>query len=316
MLVNIGHKEPVLVLVGKRIREVNPGSAMGRAVAMIGDGSDVAVDIGIEVPASLAVVDPARYHVPEVRNNAGGDKELPLGIVVDTPGIAKAVGDDLEAVLEGMIAPDSTVDVDRLTIELDIAREGLLVPVDLALAGRLADPRGRGKTLAAVEPAIGPPVKAVEGFVPVADSPAGQADLDILDIGLVIAVAVGNVEQVRRRAEPETIKTYRYRRREGDALEEDLTGIEHPIFVGVLQDQDAAVARVREPASPGLVVTILRDPHPPPRIPAEGHGLGDHRLGGKDIHLEAFLDRHLLESVKGRKAYGIPTLSLRKPPEH
>ena len=116
------------------------------------------------------------------------------------------------------------------------------MPVDLALAGRLADPRGRGKTLAAVEPAIGPPVEAVEGLVAIPDSPAGQADLDILDIGLVIAVAVGNVEQVRRRAEPEAVKADRYRRREGDALEEDLAGVEHPIGVGVLEDQDAAVA--------------------------------------------------------------------------
>ena len=68
--------------------------------------------------------------------------------------------------------------------------------------------------------------------------------------------------------------------------------------------------------NPRLVITILRDPHPPARIPAKGHGLGNHRLRGKDINLEAILDLHLLERIEGRQGNRIPSLPLRKPPQY
>ena len=265
---------------------------------------------------TLAVVDPAGNHMPEMGNHASRDKELSLGIVVDTPGIAEAVGDHLEAPLERMVAPDTAIDVCRFALEFRLPREGILVPVDLPLAGGLADPRRRREALAAIEPSIRPPVKAVEGLVAVTDPPARQADLDILDIGLVIPVAVGNVEQVRRRAEPETVKPYRHRRREGDAFEEDLASIEHTVPIGILQDQDAAVARVREPAPAALVITILGEPHSPTRIPAEGHRLGDHRLRREDIDLKAVLHLHLLQSLEGSQGDRLAPLLLRESPQH
>ena len=86
---------------------------MGRAVAVVGDGADVAVDIGVEVCAALAVVDAAGDHVPQVRDDAGGDEDLPLRVVVDPPGVAEPVGDDFEAILGRVVAPDTAVDVDR-----------------------------------------------------------------------------------------------------------------------------------------------------------------------------------------------------------
>ena len=66
---------------------------------MVGDGLDVAVDVGVEVLASLALIDAAGDDVPEMRDDAGAHDELTLGVVVDAPGIAEAVGHDLEPIL-------------------------------------------------------------------------------------------------------------------------------------------------------------------------------------------------------------------------
>ena len=68
---------------------------------MIGDGLDVAVDVWIEVLSALAHVDAAGNHVEEMWNDAGADQQLALRVVVDPPGIAETVGDDLEDVAVG-----------------------------------------------------------------------------------------------------------------------------------------------------------------------------------------------------------------------
>ena len=108
-------------------------------MAVIGDRTNVAVDIRIEVPAALAMVDAARNHVPEMGNHAGADKELAFSVVIDSPRITESMRHDLETLFRRVIAPNTTVDIYRLVGEFDVVRERFLVFVESSLAGRFAD---------------------------------------------------------------------------------------------------------------------------------------------------------------------------------
>src|SRR5438552_13147354 len=55
--------------------------------------------------ASLPQIASALDHMPEMRNDTSLNKTLPVLIEVDAPGIACAFSEDLELVLNGMIAP-------------------------------------------------------------------------------------------------------------------------------------------------------------------------------------------------------------------
>ena len=112
-------------------------------------------------------------------------KRLAAVVEVDAPGVARAVGEDLELVPRGMIAPDAGVD-----------RRALV-----GRRARLADVRVREHAVAAVQPAVGSPDERVERLVRVLVAPAVEQHLG-LAVGLVVAVAIGHEQQVRRRADP------------------------------------------------------------------------------------------------------------------
>ena len=171
VLVDVRHEQPAVLLLGKGVRQVDPGAAVRGAMPVIDDRADVAVDVRVEVAAALPVIDAAGDDVEQVRDHAGGDEHLALRVVVDAPGIAEAVGDDLEAVLRRVVAPDAAVDVDPVRLE-QVLRERIVVAVDRLFWAGLADHGGRREPFEAVEPAVGPPVEAVDRLVTVADAPA------------------------------------------------------------------------------------------------------------------------------------------------
>ena len=208
---------------------------------VVHDGADVAVNVGVEVPAALPVVDASGYDVEEVGNHAGGDEDLALGVVVDAPRVAEAVSHDLEALLRRVVPPDAAVDVDSIGFE-KVRRERIVVAVDRLVGPRLAD-LGRGREpLQAIEPAVRSPVEAVDRLVAVPDAPTRQQDLGLVRVGYVVAVAVGEVEEVGRRADEDAVEADRQRCRKRDALREDLDAIGFAVAIRVLQDQDSAVA--------------------------------------------------------------------------
>ncbi len=111
-------------------------------------------------------------------------------------------------------------------------------------------------------------MEAVEGLVPVADAPAGQAHLDVVNIRLVVAVAVRDEQQVRRRAKPQSAQANRHGRRA--AATADRVG-EH----GEAEHAVAVVDRVVV----GAVVGLVRE-----RITAEeaaSGGVGKATVGGE-----------------------------------
>src|SRR4029079_3888032 len=76
-------------------------------VAVVGDRLDVVVGIGVEVLASLPLIAGAGDDVKDVRDDAGGGKKVAVLVVVEAPGVARAVGEDFELVPHGVIAPDA-----------------------------------------------------------------------------------------------------------------------------------------------------------------------------------------------------------------
>ena len=190
VLVDVRHENLALILVRVGIGQVDTRTAVGRAVTVIRDRANVAVDVRVEMTTGLPMVCAAGDDVPQVRDHAGADEQLPLGVVVDAPRVAEAVRDNLKHVLGRVITPNAAVD--RLAFALKLDRLGIRLAVleNLAFPLRLSNHRRSEHSLAAVDPAVRPPVQAVENLVPVADAPAGQAHLDIINIGLVVLISI------------------------------------------------------------------------------------------------------------------------------
>ena len=81
--------------VGAAVAAVRVGA---QVVPVVGDGLDVVVRVRIEMLARLALVAAALNHVVEMGDDAGGDEHLAVCIEIDAPGVAGAVGEDLEDV--------------------------------------------------------------------------------------------------------------------------------------------------------------------------------------------------------------------------
>ena len=126
--VDVVHEERAAVLGRPGAAQVDHRAGVGMAAAggvgpavaamrvgaevmpVIGDGLDVVVGVGIEMLARLPLVPASLDHVVEVGDDAGGDEHLAAGVEVDAPGVAGAVGEDLEGVPGRVIAPDAGVD--------------------------------------------------------------------------------------------------------------------------------------------------------------------------------------------------------------
>ena len=77
---------------------------------MVRTGLDVVEDVGVEVLPGLPLVMSPLDDVKQMRNHAGRDERLTAIVEVDAPRVARAVGEHLEHVSRGMIAPDAGVD--------------------------------------------------------------------------------------------------------------------------------------------------------------------------------------------------------------
>ena len=125
---------------------------------VVGNCFDVGVNIRIEVPKriGLAQIIRALNDVPEVRNDAGLGKPFSLRIVVESPGVGGAMGENVEFLLQRMISPVGTIELRPLVCR----------------RSRSAD-NGMGEdAVAAVEPAVRSPVKRIQRFMRVLIAPA------------------------------------------------------------------------------------------------------------------------------------------------
>jgi len=176
---------------------------------------------------------------------------VPQVVEIDAPGIARALGEDLELVPHRVIPPDAGVDPHAV---------GIGRP-------RLADRGVREHAVAAVEPAIGPPDETVQCLVRVLRAPAVEEDAG------------------RGGAHPDTAEP------DGDAageiqpLDEHLPRIERVVAVGVLEHQDPVTGlRLGQRVRVGVALD-----HPQPAAVVEAHRdrLADVGLRGQQLDGEA-----------------------------
>ena len=156
------------------------------------DRTDITVGVRIKMTASLAVIQAAGDDMPQVRDHACCNEKLPLGVVVDTPRIAKTVRNNFKHFLSWVIAPDTTINLLTLPFKLDRLGIWLTMLEKLPSSLWLTYDRRREHALAAVYPAVRPPVQTVEHLVPVANAPPGQPHLDIINISFVVFVSIWN----------------------------------------------------------------------------------------------------------------------------
>src|SRR5581483_9052605 len=130
-------------------------------VQVVGDRLQVVVGVRVEVLAGLAVVAAVLDDVEAVRDDAALDERLAAVVEVEAPGVARAVGEDLEDVPRRVVAPHAGVEPDAVLLRRP----------------RLADLRMREDAVAAVQPAVGAPDERVERLVRVLEAPAVEQDL-------------------------------------------------------------------------------------------------------------------------------------------
>ena len=299
-------------------------SLIAEIMPVIGDGFQLAIDERMDRPAAAAVrgnacdlvgvrrvvraalplIFAALNHVEEMRNHAGLDEALTVRVEVDAPRIARALGEDLELFLGGMIAPDGGIDP---------LAPGLRSP-------RLADARWTEDAVTSVEPAVRAPGEGVQHLVRVGlEVPAVEENLRITGGLRAVPVLHGHEHQVRGRANPHAAETDFKTADQVQLLHEDGAPVELAVAIRVFEDEDAVIAAQdvgelfrRRLAIGGdgrgrhaLAFRIrhaLGDPEPPAIIDGEGDGLHDVRLAGKEGGLETLGQRDFLRGLRGGQA--------------
>ena len=122
------------------------------------------------------------------------------------------------------------------------------------------------------------------------DVPAVELD-DRSAVGTVVAVSVGDEDQVRGRANPDSAEAQFDAGVVGPPIGEHGPPIEPAVTVGVFEDEDAVLAM--RPAEPDGIRIILDHPEPATVIERHGDRLDDVGLGGAEGHVEAFRNRDL-----------------------
>ena len=256
-------------------------------VDVVGRAAEQAVGVRVGVLAVHPLVVRPGHDVVEVRDDAVGDERLAEGVEVEPPGVRRAVRHDLEDLAGRVVAPDAAVEGGAV----------LLGRPRRADAGVGQDP------VAPPEPAVGAPDQAVEHVVLGLGVPAVEDHLG-LAVGGVVAVAVGQEQEVRRGADPDPAEAELEAGDVGPPLPEDLARVEVAVAVAVLEDEDAvALADIR--VEPGGVAVALGDPEPAPVVEGHGDRLADVGLAGEEGDGEALRHRHLRGGLAQRHG-GLP----------
>ena len=156
VFMNVAHEQTISICFGKRVCQIEAGSTVSRQVCVVANCLDVVINVGVDVLSTLFVVDTALNNVKQMGNHTARGETLAVVVKVEAPGIGKAAGKNFEDLSRRVVTPDTSVD------ELPIC--GFVV--------RITDLRLREDAVAAIQPAIRAPDKAVQCFVAIIDTPA------------------------------------------------------------------------------------------------------------------------------------------------
>src|SRR5262245_19387682 len=211
------------------------------------------------------------------------DEALPIVVEIDAPGVRRAVGEVLEFQARRMDAIDAAIAVNAM-----IRRSG---PGNVGWAGA---------PVAAVQPAVRTPGEAVDEVVP-ALLIAEPIEQDVrLAVRLVIAIAVAEEIEMRRRHDPDPAKANLDAGDVAQPFVEDLTRISAAIAIRVFEDDDAILTG----RLPGAIVERLGNPQPAAIVDAERDRLHDVRFRREEGRTEAIGQHHGASGLLGVKRPG------------
>src|SRR5829696_4519494 len=154
-------------------------------------------------------------------DDAGADESVAVAIEVYSPGIARAIGEDLDFFCSRMISRDRGIDFNPIII-------GVV---------RILDLRIREDSVSHVEPAVGSPGEAVEQFVAILQAEAGLENSPL--IGFVIPIRILKKEEVRSLADVNATVADENAGEKIEPVGKDGDLVGPAIGVGVFKDFDA-----------------------------------------------------------------------------
>ena len=266
----------VCVAAARRVAAVVAAVRRGaEEMTVIGDGLDVVVGVRVEMLPGLPLVARALDDVEEVRNHARLGKEIAVRIPINPPRIARAVREHLEFLPLRLVAPHARIDLHAILVRRT----------------RLAHGAVREDAVAAVEPAVRPPLKSVQRLMRVVSAPSIQQHLDFARLR-VVPIFHRDENEIRRRADEHSAEADLDAAHEIQPLHENGALVRIAVAIRVLEDEDAILptqpfrrARLRLRAL--RIRHPLDDPHARAVVHAERDGIDDVRLGGEDLQLIA-----------------------------
>ena len=123
-----------------------------------------------------------------------------------------------------------------------------------------------------------------------------------LTVGHVVAVGVGNEEQLRRRADPHPAEAHLETADEVQPLLKDRSLVEHMVAIGVFEDENPVLRRLG--SDPPRIGIGLGHPEPAPVVEAHGDRLAHVGLRGEELHGKARRHRHRPGRRFGGEAVG------------
>ena len=258
----------------------------GVPVEMVGVLFEKTVGVRVERLAEHAAVVRAGDDVPEVADDGVDEEGFAVLVPVHAPGIGGAVGDRLEDFADGMIAPDAAVHFRAF----GFGRAGF------------ADGGGAGDAVAGVEPAVGAPLEAVGDVVADAVGLEAVEEDDGFAVGHVVAVAVGEEEEIRRAEREDAAEAEFDAGEKLRAVPEDGAFVEAAVVVGVLENDDAVADGAVEADLGFGVGVVLGDPEAAAGIPGHRDGILHVGFGGEEGGLETGRELQQFQRVeRGRE---------------
>ena len=88
--------------------------------------------------SALAMIDPSGNDMKKVRYDAGTDKQLTFGVIINAPWIAKTMSNCFKTVLCRVIFPNASINIHTLSFK-EVLRKRLIVRINLPLSNRFSD---------------------------------------------------------------------------------------------------------------------------------------------------------------------------------
>ena len=87
VFMDVAHEQPIVVLLGKRVRQIETCATMSRQVSVVADRLNVVVDVWVDVRLALLVIDATLHDMKQMRNYTARGEALAVVVKIESPWI-------------------------------------------------------------------------------------------------------------------------------------------------------------------------------------------------------------------------------------